>query len=394
MLLFRTIPRAAGPGRRATQVRQLLALLLLAGAAWRVPQTASALTLPDPAALAGARFVRVDRIGTEIVGVQPLATWPAPEAPAAQLQCRQPLLRQAPAVRGAWIWQTRELLRDPERARSLLQRMADAGLRRMALQLDPGASPADYARLLEQAARRGIDTRALSGEPDDVLHPRQALAVIDWVARFNQQYPEARLRAVEFDIEPYLLPGFEQHRDAMLGAYLQLLARLHRAAAKAGLRLSVVVPFWFADTPWRDGSLLEPVAREVDSLSVMSYRTDAAQREAIANNALCIGELYGKPVRLGLETLRLPLEQHAIIAIDQFPRLLRSRHGSAQLAVPAHELDAVALRHWSDQPQRISYYPDTAGALSASQAPMPYAGFGGWMINGLDTVWGPDAQHP
>lgn len=394
MLLSRTPLCAATRGLRAARVRCLAAALLLAGAAWRAPQAPAAATLPDAAALASARFLRIDRIGPDIVGVQALAAWPAPEQAPPQLQCRQARLRQAAAVRGAWIWDTRELLRDPAGARRLLQRMADAGLGRVALQVDPRASAEGYARLLGVAAGLGIDVRALSGEPDDVLQARHPLAVLEWVARFNASHPETRFDGVEFDIEPYLLPGFEQRRDAVLGAYLRLLGQLHRHAARAHLRLSVVVPFWFADTPWRNGSLLEPVAREVDSLSVMSYRTDAAQRQSIANNALCIGELYGKPVRLGLETLRLPAEQHAIIAIDQYPRLLRSTQGAAQLAVSPHELDALALRHWTDQPQRISFYPDTAGALSASQAPMPYAGFGGWMINGLDTAWGHDAPRP
>lgn len=393
-----TPPAPAPPGRRKPQARRSATLaplvLALAACAWQWPSPGAAATLPPAAELAAARFLRIDRVGADIVGVQALADWPAPEQTAPQLQCRQPALRQAAATHGAWIWDTRELLRDPAQARRLLQSLADAGLRRLALQVDPRRPDDDYVPVLALAARLGLQVHALSGEPDDVLHPEHPLGVVAWVARFNQSHPELRFQGVEFDIEPYLLPDFAPRRDAVYADYLRLLGRLRHDSAEAGLRLAVVVPFWFADTPWRDGSLLEPVAREVDSLSVMSYRTEAAQREAIANNALCIGELYGRPVRLGLETVRLPLEQHAIIAADQGPRVLRAGQGGAQLAVTPQELDALARRHWSDQPGRISFYPNTDAALAAAQTPMPYASFSGWMINGLDSAWGHDAQRP
>lgn len=386
-------PRPAGRG--TARARRSAALVLaVAACAWQWPSAGAAATLPPAAELAAARFLRIDRVGADIVGVQALADWPAPEQPAPQLQCRQPALHQPAATRGAWIWDSRELLRDPARARRLLQRLADAGLRRLALQVDPRRADDDYVAVLALAARLGLQVHALSGEPDDVLHPEHALAVVAWVARFNQRHPELRLQGVEFDIEPYLLPDFAQRRDAVYADYLGLLGRLRHDSAEAGLRLAVVVPFWFADTPWRDGSLLEPVAREVDSLSVMSYRTDAAQREAIANNALCIGELYARPVRLGLETVRLPLEQHAIVAADQAARVLRAGRGGAQLAVTPSELDALAARHWSDRPGRVSFYPETDAALAAARTPMPYASFSGWMINGLDSAWGHDAQRP
>jgi hypothetical protein len=109
------------------------------------------------------------------------------------------------------------------------------------------------------------------------------------------QPPEARLRGVQFDVEPYLLPDDvlpAARRDA---AYIDM-ARALKAAAGA-LRLEFVVPFWWGTNQ----ALLDALAPYADALAVMDYRTDREQIVGFAVPFLDWAVAHGRQVRIALE---------------------------------------------------------------------------------------------
>jgi len=126
--------------------------------------------------------------------------------------------------------------------------------------------------------------------------PAAARRVQAYAAYNASQPPEARLRGVQFDVEPYLLPDSvlaPARRDA---AYVDM-ARALKAAAGPGLRLEFVVPFWWG----RNQALLDALAPHADALAVMDYRTDRGQIVDFAIPFLDWAAGHGRQVRIALE---------------------------------------------------------------------------------------------
>ncbi len=78
---------------------------------------------------------------------------------------------------------------------------------------------------------------------------------------------------VQLDIEPYLLPDFDEDETG----FTSDLATIEglKAAVSAHGRLSVVMPFRFSSLLYEDHPIGWTVMDRVDEVAVMSYRTDA-----------------------------------------------------------------------------------------------------------------------
>lgn len=166
------------------------------------------------------------------------------------------------------------------------------------LEKDRVASPDALGAFIRQAGARGIAVSAVEGDPHMVLPEAQGPAATRAraYAAYNAGAQEtARLKSVQFDVEPYLLPAHVLPSEQRDGAYLALVAALRQAAGK--LPLEFVVPFWWHDKP----DLLEGLARHADALTVMDYRTDPGQIYRFAVPFLDWGAEHGKMVRIALE---------------------------------------------------------------------------------------------
>jgi hypothetical protein len=158
------------------------------------------------------------------------------------------------------------------------------------------------AGFIARATAQGVRVWAVVGDPR-VIFPRERRKFVQRArayARYNQSVcPEARLAGIQYDIEPYLLPGYSLGPEAWAKAYLATLWELKHAAP---LPLEAVLPFWFAHQRLQGKSLLDRLASCVDSLVVMDYRTDPAQIQQFAEPFLAWGARHGRPVRVALET--------------------------------------------------------------------------------------------
>jgi hypothetical protein len=101
---------------------------------------------------------------------------------------------------------------------------------------------------------------------------------------------------VQYDIEPYTLPGWGAHPVDYRG-----WTRAVRALAAAARRpVHLVLPFWIADDEGGE-RLLREVAGSVSGVTAMAYRTDPAAIAQIAEPLLNWGAAARKPVRIALE---------------------------------------------------------------------------------------------
>jgi hypothetical protein len=205
----------------------------------------------------------------------------------------------AAASRATWTWSPNEWR---ERGAALLDWAAEQkmGAVFITVPLRDGSvdDAAQLGAFVRQAGSRGIAVSAMEGAPEMVLPASQdaAVARMRAYAAYNASAAEgARLKGVQYHIEPYLVPAHVLPQSQRDRRYLELAAKLRQAAGP--LTLDFVVPHWWADK----GALLAGLAKHADILTVKSPRTDPAQIYRLAVPFLDWGVEHGKIVRVALD---------------------------------------------------------------------------------------------
>ncbi|MCC2970317.1 hypothetical protein [Massilia sp. IC2-476] len=294
-----------------------------------------------------------------------------PEAPAA-------------APRSTWIWD-RSAWR--ERGDELLAWAARERIGELfiVVPLEEGRvqEPQALAAFVRRAGQQGVKVSAVEGDPHMVLPSQRAATAAR--ARAYAAYnaaaePPARLAAIQFDIEPYLLPEHVLPAARLDEEYVATLAALREAAGS--MALEFVVPFWWDNR----GAVLAGLARYADALTVMDYRTDPEQIQRFAVSFLDWAAAHGKRARIALEAGPLPRETQR-----RYQRLPDGSAGDMLLVTLEGRQLLVLLRqplaHASAQPYQLAgtrvidgsattFHADK-GALRAL-LPRLEADFGAW----------------
>ena len=218
---------------------------------------------------------------------------PATQAPVDAADVR----RRAP--RATWAWSPNAWR---ERADAMLDWAAEQGMGELFINVPVRAGtvaePQALAAFVRQADSRGIAVTAFEDGPDLILPPARADAVgrMRAYAAYNAQAgARARLKGVQFDVQPQLLDPDKLPKAARDNHYLDLLAALRGAAGT--MRLEAVAPAAWSG----EDALLRGLARHVDALTVRTYRTDPDEIRRHAAPFLDWGAQHGKRVRIALE---------------------------------------------------------------------------------------------
>lgn len=203
------------------------------------------------------------------------------------------------APRASWAWSANEWR---ERGAALLDWAAGEGIGEVFVNVplrgERVAEPQALAAFVRAAGSRGIRVSAFEGDPRMVLPGarRDSSALARAYAAYNAaQTPQARLHALQFDVDPAPLPAHVLAPEERGRRYLALAAALRRAAG--GVPLEFVVPAEWSSQP----GLLRELARHADALTVKVYRTDPEQIYRNAVPFLDWGAEHGKRVRIALE---------------------------------------------------------------------------------------------
>lgn len=237
-------------------------------------------------------------------------------------------------LKAMWVWNTAELIADPAERDAFLAFVETQTIERVFLYLpaadgqrpSSGFIPFDgstLAPLLAELHTRGALTYALDGDPDYVHAENRAgiLGTVRRVADYNRGRPRReRFLGVRYDVEPYLLPGFQGPRRAqILDDYVSLLADFAEEAHAAGLVVGADVPFWLDAGDEETGEpfeatlegerrpVLEHVMSTVDDVAIMAYRTNAFGADGVLTHAsgeIALGGGTGAGVFVGVETTR------------------------------------------------------------------------------------------
>jgi hypothetical protein len=287
-----------------------------------------------------------------------------------------PLVSRPPSnlSRSRWIWDVAEALRQPEKFAEAMQRE-----RLTAVYLQVSPDPEGFAPLLDALSRRSILAYALDGAPDSSEDRSGLLRVLAGVLAFNRRHATG-FAGFEVDVEPYVRPGFSLSEESHYRRYLDLLAAL-RAQRPDGFEFSAVIPFWYSQKQVNGASLVAAILQHVDSLSIMAYRTNATEIEALSKPTLCVAALAGKPARVGLESTFLKDEEHYIVSRSRLEPLL-VRDGE-RWQLPGGPADGTPVdTHYTVRGRNLSFHGEAAALARQLERTLPYGAFAGWAVNG------------
>jgi hypothetical protein len=220
-------------------------------------------------------------------------------------------VERRPAEASAWAW-------DPARWRSAPAQTVAAARRRgierlfVTLEVDDGGlgNARQLRDFVRMAGAAGIKVEAVEGDPRMILAEGLAAATARaraFAAYQKRSRPEEQLAGIQYDVEPYVLPGWGRH-PVDYSAWADAVLGLREAA---GERIDLVVPFWIDQ---EDGgrAFLRRVAPAVRILTVMSYRTELPLLTQVAEPLLAWGAGEDVKVRLALEAGALADETEQI----------------------------------------------------------------------------------
>ena len=164
------------------------------------------------------------------------------------------------------------------------------------------------ARFLEAASSRGIAVSLVLGRAA-WTHPDQRLAALEAVRSVREfdlaQRASGRtaLAALQLDVEPHTLPGWNRDSARLSSNYLDLLESL-RTELPAGLPLHVDIPAWWHGRPIKRQGRTRPLSEWVllmaDRTILMDYRNKVDAILEGAEGPLASAETLGRPVLVGL----------------------------------------------------------------------------------------------
>ncbi|PPK72578.1 hypothetical protein B0F88_1038 [Methylobacter tundripaludum] len=193
------------------------------------------------------------------------------------------------------------------------------------------SDPQALRTFVTHAGKQGIAVWGVAGDPLAVLASERE----SWLKRakayaaYNRDVEEAaRLKGMQYDIEPYLAPGYAQAPEAWKQAYIDTLAALRKVSAMA---LEAAVPVWWAEETLGDKPLLEAVADWVDGVAVMDYRTDPWRIQQQTLPFLIWGAHHRKPVRIALEAGPVAEETRLVFHRTETGELWATRVGEITL---------------------------------------------------------------
>lgn len=213
-----------------------------------------------------------------------------------------------------WLWEP-EIWQNPPPG--LWDQLEDAAIQRIyvSIPIDPDLNlPVNMNTLkafISNAHANGIQVWAVEGDPHAILASERSKYVrrAKAYSAYNRlASPQEKLAGVQYDIEPYLLPGFELEPDSGYRAYIDTITQIK---SHLEIPINIVLPFWITEVKIEEQFLLERLTI-TDELTVMDYRTNPDLIEKLAEPFLEWGNRHGKPIHVALEAGPLPHQAQAV----------------------------------------------------------------------------------
>ncbi len=113
------------------------------------------------------------------------------------------------------------------------------------------AAKASYMKALsvfiQGAKAAGIEVDVVGGAKDWAIKENRwkGYALIDFVKEYNEAYPTARIRNLQYDVEPYLLSDYDSDKGKLLKEYVEFIDESARRMQAVPAGFSIVIPHFY-----------------------------------------------------------------------------------------------------------------------------------------------------
>jgi hypothetical protein len=299
-----------------------------------------------------------------------------------------------PPRRSAWAWEP-EIWKDQGDA--LIDVSVNRAIAELYISLPIESGGVEHQSSLEKfvatAHLRGLRVLAVEGDPGMIWEAGtgHALSRAAAVAAYNRPRQRSeRLDGLQYDIEPYLQPGFASSSETFWLRWARTLLALQKSYGDA---IEVVVPYWMLSSPGGQEGL-ELLGPEIKGLVIMAYRTKPAEIIEAAAPLLSWATKRDLPARVALESGMLAQEHHKVyvkapegdlhvIRFDDVAAVVLFDRVSKSDAGRAYKLSHIV----AGQPNRVSFANDTAALLRAADILehhlIAWPAFAGLALHGL-----------
>lgn len=103
--------------------------------------------------------------------------------------------------------------------------------------------------LIKQASQNGIAIDAEAGWRDwaESANIKKPFAIVDFVKEFNATRA-FKLRTLQYDVEPYLMPTYEKNKATLLKNFVSLIDQTVTKLEGSDIAFSIVIPHFYDDT--------------------------------------------------------------------------------------------------------------------------------------------------
>lgn len=199
-----------------------------------------------------------------------------------------------------WIWHKQDWLHSPA---NLLDWAQHYHISKLYVQIDIQDNViVDEEQLVEflgEAHKRSIDVYAVEGDADMITGKGQDLAFqrAQTLAAFQKRLPEnTKLAGLQFDIEPYTDPKHSADPSRMWVNWAATLMKMHEIWAGP---IDVIIPYWIQNSSAGKNAL--DSIKDLGSFTVMIYRTNEKEINAISARWLMWGEKFNTKISVALE---------------------------------------------------------------------------------------------
>ncbi len=163
-----------------------------------------------------------------------------------------------PQERGIWIWDHPSSMNQQEIEQKILA-VHENGFDTVYLTIDdyltlPASQKESYLQKLRTfvgfAQTYGIGVDVVGGERNwaQPNNRHKGFTLIDLALEYNRLYPEAPLRGFQYDVEPYLLPTYENNKATTLYEFVEFIDQSTAKLIGTHLQFAVVIPHFYDRT--------------------------------------------------------------------------------------------------------------------------------------------------
>ena len=164
---------------------------------------------------------------------------------------------------GVWIWRS-PIQMSTRMAKQLITTAKQNGINAIYITIDDylktttfqnedkknGAVTAYFAKLNQfiiEAHAQNITVDVEGGAPDwaEPKNKWKGYALIDFVKHYNARYPDAKIRALQYDVESYLLPEYASNKTSVLTSFVSFINTSVTKMRGVNAGFSVVIPHFY-----------------------------------------------------------------------------------------------------------------------------------------------------